>query len=63
MKILSTLPLILDNLSLIGKIVNNIYKYYFSINDITKIVCRKFLLNTINIAEKVLRYTRDNKVN
>jgi len=27
-----------------------------------KTVCRRFLLNTIDISEKLLRYTRDNKV-
>jgi len=40
----------------------NMYKYYFSFNDTTKVVCRKFLLNTLNITEKLLRFTRDNKV-
>ncbi|CAI6352869.1 unnamed protein product [Macrosiphum euphorbiae] len=40
----------------------NMYKYCFSFNDTTKVVCRKFLLNTLNITEKLLRFTRDNKV-
>lgn len=42
---------------------SNIYRYYFSIIDSTKFVCRKFLLNTLNITEKLLRCTRYNKVN
>lgn len=42
---------------------SNIYRYYFYLNDSTKVVCRKFLLNTLNITEKLLRCTRDNKVN
>lgn len=40
----------------------NMYKYSLSINDTTKVVCRKYLLNTLNITEKLLRFTRDNKV-
>jgi len=40
----------------------NMYKYCFSLNGTTKVVCRKFLLNTLNITEKLLRCTRDNKV-
>lgn len=38
------------------------YKYYFSFNDTTKVVCRKFVLNTLNITEMLLRFTRDNTV-
>ncbi|CAI6374065.1 unnamed protein product [Macrosiphum euphorbiae] len=33
-----------------------------SVNNTKKTVCRRFLLNTLDISEKVLRYTRDNKV-
>ncbi|CAI6374066.1 unnamed protein product [Macrosiphum euphorbiae] len=38
------------------------YKYFMSVNNTKKTVCRRFLLNTLDISEKVLRYTRDNKV-
>lgn len=33
-----------------------------SVNNKKKTVCRRFLLNTLDIIEKVVKYTRDTKV-
>jgi len=38
------------------------YKYFMYVNNVKKTVYRRFLLNTLDITEKVLRYTHDNKV-
>ncbi|KAE9543380.1 hypothetical protein AGLY_002180 [Aphis glycines] len=35
------------------------YRYFVSVK---KEVCRKFILSTLDISEKLLRYTRDNKI-
>lgn len=38
------------------------FKYTFCVNNTVKVVCRQFLLSTLNITEKLLRFTRDNMV-
>jgi len=37
------------------------YSYSVAIDNVLIKVCRKCILNTLNISEKLLRYTRDNK--
>ncbi|KAL5234327.1 hypothetical protein ACI65C_001737 [Semiaphis heraclei] len=38
------------------------YRYFVSVDNVEKEVCRKFILSTLDISEKLLRYTRDNKI-
>lgn len=38
------------------------YRYFVSVDNVEKEVCRKFVLSTLDISEKLLRYTRDNKI-
>lgn len=39
-----------------------VYKYFMCVKDVQKTVCRKFILSTLDISEKLLRYTRDNRL-
>ncbi|KAE9522690.1 hypothetical protein AGLY_016912 [Aphis glycines] len=38
------------------------YRYFVSVDNVEKEVCRKFILSTLDISEKILRYTRDIKI-
>lgn len=38
------------------------FRYFVSVDNVEKEVCRKFILSTLDISEKLLRYTRDNKI-